>query len=59
MRVIVSAAMRARASCLLPPVSKIQYDKTNLYTIAYGQSNELHNPKFVSYSIYNATAIEH
>lgn len=39
--------------------NKIQHDKTNLYTTAYGQSNEPQNPKFVSYSIPNATAIEH
>ncbi|KAL1861647.1 hypothetical protein Daus18300_008763 [Diaporthe australafricana] len=35
------------------------HDKRNLYTTAYGQSNEPQNPKFVSYSIINATAIEH
>lgn len=40
-------------------LSKTQHDKRNLYTTAYGQSNEPQNPKFVSYSIINATAIEH
>lgn len=42
-----------------PPLIKTQHDKTNLYTTAYGQSNEAQNPKFVSYSIINATAIEY
>ncbi|KAK2604136.1 hypothetical protein N8I77_007091 [Diaporthe amygdali] len=35
------------------------HDKRNLYTTAYGQSNEPQNPKFVSYSVINATAIDH
>ncbi|KAH8678455.1 hypothetical protein BX600DRAFT_486219 [Xylariales sp. PMI_506] len=34
-------------------------DKANLYTTAYGQSNEPQNPMFVSYALTNATAIEH
>lgn len=42
-----------------PSLSRIQHDKTNLYTTAYGQSNEPQEPKFVSYSITNATSIDH
>ncbi|KAI1324541.1 hypothetical protein F5Y16DRAFT_423849 [Xylariaceae sp. FL0255] len=35
------------------------HNKANLYTTAYGQSNEAQNPMFLSYSIANATSIEH
>ncbi|KAK6072561.1 hypothetical protein SCUP234_09111 [Seiridium cupressi] len=36
-----------------------KHDKANLYSTAYGQSNQPQNPMFISYSLNNATSIEH